>query len=137
MWKTSCFAQKGPKLKLGGNIGALITKCIVAIECLNWKEIPHYFSNSSTHWSPWGPILQWDKLNTLWLETTRQLNNKGGIDLVAFWDQRKMEWSWVLDILREGPLSVDEVVLLGRIEDRLATIWMPIGTSVLDWKGWC
>ena len=48
-----------------------------------------------------------------------------------------MEWSGVLDTLRDGPLSVDEEVLLGRIEDRLDTIPMPIGVAALDWKAWC
>ena len=51
------LCPKGSRLKLGGNTGALITKCIAAAECLNWKEVPRYFSNSSTHWSPWGSIL--------------------------------------------------------------------------------
>ena len=104
------LCPKGSRLKLGGNIGALIMKCIPAIECLNSKEVPRYFSNSSTHWSPWGPILQLDRLNSLWLETARRLNNKGGKDIAAFWDQGKIEWGGVLETLRDGPLSVDEVI---------------------------
>ena len=48
-----------------------------------------------------------------------------------------MDWGGVLDILREGPLSVNEVMLLGRIEDRVAKVPMPIGSVALDWKVWC
>ena len=59
------------------------------------------------------------------------------MDLVAFWDIGKMEWGGVLDILREGPLSVNEVMLLGRIKDRLAKVPVPIGSVALDWKAWC
>ena len=100
------------------------------------KEVPRYFSTSSTHWSPWEPILQLGRLNSLWLEIARRLSNKGGKDIATFWDQGKIEWGGVLETLRDGPLFVDEVVLLGRIEERLATISMPIGTSDLDWKAW-
>ena len=89
------LCPKGSRLKLQGNTGALITKCIAATECLNWKESPRYFNNSSTHWSPWGPILQLDRLNYLWLETARRLNNKGGKDIATFWDQGKIEWGGV------------------------------------------
>ena len=42
------LCPKGTTLKLGGNTGALVTKCIVAAKCLSWKEIPRYFSNSCT-----------------------------------------------------------------------------------------
>ena len=80
------LCPKGARIKLGGNIGALVLKCMVAAKCLNWKEIPHYFSNSSAHWSPWGPILQFDRLNDLWLEIARRLNNKEGKDIATFWD---------------------------------------------------
>ena len=114
------LCPKGSTLKLGGNTGALITKCIAAAGCMNWKEISCYFSNSSTHWSPWGPILQFDRLNNLWLEIARRLNNKEGKDIAAFWDQGKIEWGGVLETLRDGPLSVEEVILLGRIKERLA-----------------
>ena len=62
---------------------------------------------------------------------------KGEQTFLAFWDQRKLEWGGVLLTLCDGPLSVDEAVLLGRIEDRLATISMPIRTTALDWKAWC
>ena len=48
-----------------------------------------------------------------------------------------MEWGGVLNTLRNGSLSIDEVVLVGKLEDRLATIPMPIGAFALDWKAWC
>ena len=72
-----------------------------------------------------------------WLETAWRLSNKGGKDIAAFWDQGKIEWGGVLETLQDGPLFVDEVILLGRTEERLATIPMPIGTFDLDWKAWC
>ena len=105
---------------------ALSLSCSLAL----WIVLGH------THWSPWGPILQLDRLNYLWLETARWLNNKGGKDIATFWDQGKIEWVGVLETLRDGPLSVVMVVLLGRIEDILATIPMLIGMSDLDWKAW-
>ena len=137
MERHECGKQVVVPTRVYTKIGALITKCIAAAECLNWKEIPHYFSNSRTHWSPWGPFLQLGRLNSLWLETARWLGNKGGTDLATFWDQRNMEWGGALTTLQAGSLSIDKVVLLGKIEDRLATIPMPFGTSALEWKAWC
>lgn len=60
---------KGTWLKLGGNMGQLISKCLKAAECLRWNEVPRYFRNSSLNWSPWGNLLEPKKANPLWLET--------------------------------------------------------------------
>ena len=51
---------------------------------------------------------------------------------------KKVEWGGALKTLRASSLSINEVVLLGRLEDRLATILMPCGSSTsLEWKAWC
>ena len=70
------------------------------------------------------------------LEVARRLNNKGGKDLVAFLDQRSVEWGKALSILREGPLSLNEEVMLGILEDHLSTMATPLCLSSLECKVW-
>ena len=54
----------------------------------------------------------------------------------AFWDQRKVEWGGALTKLRESSLSTNEEVLLGRLEDKLVTMPIPLCSSSLEWKAW-
>ena len=124
---------KGMRLKIGESTWHSITKCITVSKSLEWNENPRYYKNSTLHCSLWGPIPQLDKANVVWLEVTWHLNNKGRKDLKAFWDQWKMEWGKALS-LRECALLLNEKVMLGRLEERLATIPMPLYMSALEWK---
>ena len=47
---------KETRIKLKGNTGNLILKCVKDAKKLEWKEVLRYFKNTSLHWSPWGPI---------------------------------------------------------------------------------
>ena len=68
----------------------------------------------------------------MWLEVAQCHGNKGGKDLEAFWDQQNVEWGKVLNSLSEGALSLNEEVLLGRLESSLASILMPLYMSSLE-----
>ena len=50
-----------------------------------------------------------------------------------FCDQRNMDWKKELNSLRESALLINEEVMLGRLEDRLAT---PLCMCSLEWKMW-
>ena len=72
----------------------------------------------------------------MWLEATKCLNNKGGENLEVFWNQQNAEWGKKLISLREGPLSLNEEVMLGIPEEHLATIFMPLYMSSVECKAW-
>ena len=66
----------------------------------------------------------------------RHLNNKGGTNLEAFWNHQNVEWGKALNNLREGPLSLNEEAMIGRLEDHISTMAMPLCMSSLEWKAW-
>ena len=72
----------------------------------------------------------------MWLEAIRCLKNKGGKDLEAFWNEQNAEWGKELINSREETLTLNEEVMIGRLEDWLASILTPLCMSLLEWKSW-
>ena len=68
---------------------------------------------------------QLEMSNKVWLEAAKLLNSKGGIALVAFWNQPNAEWGKALLTVREGLVSLNEEVMLGRLENRINTLAPP------------
>ena len=47
--ESKLLRPKGTRLKIGGHVGSLITKCMVSAENLIWNENPRYYKNSTLH----------------------------------------------------------------------------------------